>query len=221
MAAFYHETNTTQRVDNGTGYKLLGQIELEPGEYLVWAKFSIGASAGSTPAWPHAGGHGVLAYGDHYDGSYVSVKPESGSNNETVALLTAGKASATRRARLYFANPYPVPLYVNMARIVALRVDGLITSIVGETFDSASVLSPVGSDANSRSSDGRSDGSHLWIVRSASLPIPGNFSTSFDPALDSPATYATSNAGCVAHRRSTSPPPYPLTPTIPTRIPMA
>src|SRR6478672_2958578 len=52
----------------------------------------------------------------------------------------------------------------------------------------ASRDSPVGSDANSTSSSGRDDGSHFWMVSSASAPMPGNFSPSFAPALDSTAT---------------------------------
>ena len=90
------------------------------------------------------------------------------------------------------------------------------------TRASASDDCPDGSDANSTSNFGSRAGSHLSMTRSASLAaMPGNFSTSRLPALPSPATYATSNAGWAAHRRRASPPPYPLTPTMPTRMLMA
>ena len=117
-AAYYHETNVTQRIESGNrqGYVLIGQIDLEPGEYLVWGKFFVGANASSSypgPAWPHGGGHALLAYADGHDSTYVLIKPESGENNETVALLTAGKTNLHRKARLYSINPYPLPVFVN------------------------------------------------------------------------------------------------------------
>jgi hypothetical protein len=139
-AAFYHETNVTQRVESGArgGYVLIGQLDLEPGEYLVWGKFSVGANASSSypgPPWPYGGGHALLAYADGHDSTYVSIEPESGSNNETVALQTAGKTNLRRKARLYFFNPFPLPVFVNVVRMAALQLDSLATSIVGETTD--------------------------------------------------------------------------------------
>src|SRR5262245_9291533 len=56
------------------------------------------------------------------------------------------------------------------------------------------------------------------MTKLASSPIPGNFSPSLQPALDSPAAYTTLNVGWDAHRRSTSPPPYPETTMMPTRM---
>src|SRR5690242_7299053 len=108
--AFYQETNITQRAETGGGYVLVGQIDLDPGEYLVWGKMSVGVNASSSypgPTLPYGGGHALLAYADAHDSSYVSIQPESGANNETVTLLTAGKSASHRSARLYFANPYP------------------------------------------------------------------------------------------------------------------
>ena len=138
-AAYYHETNVTQRLDSGSrGYVLVGQIDLEPGEYLVWGKFSVGANASSSypgPAWPHGGGHALLAYADGHDSAYVSIKPESGDNNETVTLLTAGKTNLHRKARLYFINPYPLPVFINTVRLAALQVESLTSAIVGESAD--------------------------------------------------------------------------------------
>ena len=136
--AFYQENNLTQRVESGGGYVLVGQLDLEPGEYLVWGKISAGVNASSgypPPALPYAGGHALLAYADAHDSTYVSIQPESGANNETVTLLTAGKTASHRSARLYFANPYPLPVFINALRMAALRVDGLVTRMVGESAD--------------------------------------------------------------------------------------
>jgi hypothetical protein len=139
-AAFYHENNVNQRVENGArgGYVLIGQLDLDPGEYLVWGKFSVGANASSSypgPPLPYGGGHALLAYADGHDSTYVSIQPESGANNETVALQTAGKTNLGRTARLYFFNPYPLPVFVNAVRMAALQLDSLATSIVGESGD--------------------------------------------------------------------------------------
>ena len=139
-AAFYHETNVTQRVESGnrSGYVQVGLIDLDPGEYLVWAKLSVGVNASSSypgPAWPYGGGHALLVYGDGHDGTYVSIKPDSGENNETVALLTAGKSNLRRKARLYFFNPYPLPVFVNTVRMAALQLERLTSAIIGESAD--------------------------------------------------------------------------------------
>ncbi len=138
--AWYHENNVTQRLDSSSrGYILVGQLDLEPGEYLVWAKLSVGVNASSGypgPAWPHGGGHALLAYGDGHDGAYVSIKPESGDNNDTVALLTAGKRNLPRKARLFFINPYPLTVFINTVRIAALQLETLTSAIVGEDNDS-------------------------------------------------------------------------------------
>lgn len=139
-AAWYHENNVTQRIESsGRGYILVGQLDLEPGEYLVWGKLSAGVNASSAypgPAWPHGGGHALLAYGDGHDGAYVSIKPESGDNNDTVTLLTASKHNLPRKARLYFINPYPLPVFINTVRIAALQVDRVTSAITGESYDS-------------------------------------------------------------------------------------
>lgn len=138
--AFYHENNNNHRLDSSTrGYILVGQLDLEPGEYLAWGKFSVGVNADSSypgPAWPHGGGHALLAYGDGHDSAYVSIKPESGSNNETVTLLTAGKSSLRRSLRLYFLNPYPLAVFVSAIRLAALQLERLTSAIVGESADS-------------------------------------------------------------------------------------
>jgi len=45
--------------------------------------------------------------------------------------------------------------------------------------------------------------------------LAGRMTARVCPAVDSPPTYAISNAGCPAQSLSSSLPPYPLTPTIP------
>jgi hypothetical protein len=40
-----------------------------------------------------------------------------------------------RTARIYFFNPFPLPVLVNVVRMAALRLVSLATSIVGETTD--------------------------------------------------------------------------------------
>ena len=87
------------------------------------------------PAWHHGGGQAILAYGDGHDSTYVSIKPESGDNNETVTLLTAGKRSQRGNARLYFFNPFPLAVYVNSVRLAALQLERLTSTVVGESFD--------------------------------------------------------------------------------------
>ena len=87
---------------------LVAQIDLEPGEYLVWENSPsvrmLGQLSGTSLASRRRPRHARLC-GRGHDSTYVSIKPESGENNETVALLTAGKTSLRRKARLYFFNP--------------------------------------------------------------------------------------------------------------------
>ena len=144
MRAFYFENNTTQRIPppGATGHILVGHLELNPGDYLIWGKMCVGTNANSgypPPGWPHGGGAATLAYADGSDQAYVSIKPDSGENNDTVSLILAAQSDRSRKARLYFINPYPLAVFVNTVRIIALQVESVTPTIVGEDHTNAPI----------------------------------------------------------------------------------
>jgi hypothetical protein len=136
MEAFFYANHTSQIFDSVStpGYRLIGELQLDPGSYVVFAKADIATNVASgypPPPWPHGGGAVSLTLGGSNDTAYAAVKPESGDNIETVALMVAAEIGRSRRARLYILNPYPLRTVVNSVRLTALRVDKLKVSEVG------------------------------------------------------------------------------------------
>ena len=136
MEAFYYANQTTRGYDSAStpGFHLVGEVELPPGNYVVFAKADLGVNVDSgypPPAWPYASGMLALTLDGKNDEAYIGVKPESSENNESVALMIAAKTSTTRHARLYFISVYPLRVYVNSVRMIAVQVDGLSVVEVG------------------------------------------------------------------------------------------
>jgi hypothetical protein len=139
MEAYFYANNTAQifsSVDT-PGHRVVGELELPPGSYVVFAKADIGTNVAGgypPPPWPHGGGVTSLSFGGVRDAAYAALRPESGSNIETVALMVAAESARTRRARLYFLTGYPLRVVVNSVRLTAIRVDKLHSTIVGVDY---------------------------------------------------------------------------------------
>ena len=136
MEAFFYANHTSQIFDsiNTPGYRLIGELELDPGNYLVFAKADIATNVAGgypPPVWPQGGGAVYLTLGKSSDTAYATVKPETGNNVETIALMVAAEIGRTRRTRLYILTPYPLRTVVNSVRLAALRVDKLTIVEVG------------------------------------------------------------------------------------------
>ena len=135
MQAFYYANNTGQEIDAGGKFHIVGELDLQPGAYAVWGTLSVGVSAlwgYPPPPYPFGGGAATLVYADGDDQAFVGVKPEDGENNETVTLMTCARSDAAAPARLYFLNPWPLPVYIAHVRIIALAVDLVSSNVVGE-----------------------------------------------------------------------------------------
>jgi hypothetical protein len=137
MEAYFYANNTAQIFSSVAtpGYRLIGELELPPGSYVVTAKADIGTNATSgsypPPAWPYTGGGVGLRLGGATDTALVAVKPESGDNLETITLMVATEISRTQHARMYMLNPYPLNVVVNSVRISAIQVDKVHVFQVG------------------------------------------------------------------------------------------
>src|SRR3954466_8921438 len=108
MRAFYY-ANPGVRVDNGR--REVGELNVDAGSYVVFAKANIGTNVASGyPPPPSSNGGGLfeLQFAGHHDGTYVAIKPDSGENQETASLMLAADTEGPGRARLWFANPYPL-----------------------------------------------------------------------------------------------------------------
>lgn len=128
MRAFYF-ANPGVRVDNGR--REVGELHVDAGSYVVFAKANIGTNvAGGYPPPPSGFGGGLfeLQFAGHHDDTYIAIKPESGDNQETAALMLAADTEGPNRVRLWFSNPYPLTVWVNSIRIVALQVDDLTST---------------------------------------------------------------------------------------------
>ena len=128
MRAFYF-ANPSARVDEGK--REVGELNVDAGSYVVFAKANIGTNvATGYPPPPSGDGGGLfeLQFAGHHDETYVAIKPESGENQETASLMLAADTEGPNRVRLQFLNPYPLPVWVNSIRIVALQVDDLTST---------------------------------------------------------------------------------------------
>lgn len=135
MRGFLFENHTTVKVQSGTGPILLGHLDLEPGAYLVWGKLSVGVNGISgypPPPWPDATGAAFLALGAADDMAFYGVKPASAENNGNISLMCAATITRGRRARLYLQNLYPLPVFCNFAKVMALQVETLTEREIGE-----------------------------------------------------------------------------------------
>ena len=135
MRAFYFANNAGSIQTESDGRRIVGVIsDLEPGNYLVFAKADVGTNVASgypPPPWPDGGGALTLAFGGVADVSYVGVLPESGQNNENVGLMLAAKTDARDSARLYFQALSPLRTVVNSVRIAALQLEELDVTVEG------------------------------------------------------------------------------------------
>lgn len=64
--------------------------------------------------------------------AYYGLTPESALNHETLNLMCAANVDRPRRARLYVQNLYPLPVYCNTSKIMALQLDTLVETERGE-----------------------------------------------------------------------------------------
>lgn len=136
MEAFYYANHNSQIFDavSTPGHRLVGELQLEPGHYVVFAKADVGTNVAGgypPPPWPHGGGVISLSFGGVHDQAYTALKPESGDNIENISVMVAGEITRSRRARLFFINPYPLRSVVNAVRMIAIRVDNVTTVTVG------------------------------------------------------------------------------------------
>src|SRR6266516_4488372 len=115
MRAFYFANNAGSIQTERDGRRIVGVIsDLEPGNYLVFAKADVGTNVASgypPPPWPDGGGALTLAFGGVAGVSYVGVLPESG--------------------RLYFQALSPLRTVVNSVRIAALQLEELDVTVEG------------------------------------------------------------------------------------------
>jgi hypothetical protein len=149
MKAFHFANHTTAVLTSSDGRHLVGEIpDLEPGSYLVWAKADIGTNVASgypPPPWPFGAGALTLSFGGTTDVSYVGVVPESGHNNENVALMVAARTDERKSARLYFQAVYALRIAVNSVRITALQVEELSIDEEGTRPDPVEEANNIGS----------------------------------------------------------------------------
>jgi len=135
MKAYYVANNATSIQTESDYRRQVGVIpDLEPGNYLVFAKADVGTNVAGgypPPPWPDGGGALTLAFGGVADISYVGVLPESGQNNENVALMIAAKTDSRDSARLYFQALSPLRIAVNSVRLAALQLDELDVTVEG------------------------------------------------------------------------------------------
>jgi hypothetical protein len=126
MKAFYVANNATSIQTESDYRRQVGVIpDLEPGNYLVFAKADVGTNVAGgypPPPWPDGGGALTLAFGG---------VPESGQNNENVALMIAAKTDSRDSARLYFQALSPLRIAVNSVRLAALQLDELDVTVEG------------------------------------------------------------------------------------------
>jgi hypothetical protein len=133
MKAFYFANHTTTVLTSSDGRRLVGAIDnLEPGNYLVFAKADIGTNVSSAPPYPYGAGALTLSFGGATDVSYVGVVPEGGQNNENSGLIVAATTEGPASARLYFQAVYAVRMAVNSVRLAALQLDELSITQQGE-----------------------------------------------------------------------------------------
>jgi hypothetical protein len=124
MRAFYFASPGV-RVDNGS--RKVGELSVDPGSYVVFAKADVAVNALPTTS-QDGGGLFALKFAGHHDDAYVAIKQESGENIETASLMLAAETEGQGHVRLEFSNPYSLPVYVNSIRILALQVDELTSS---------------------------------------------------------------------------------------------
>lgn len=139
MDAFHYVNHNVQEFDsaNTRGFRIAGELALPGGNYVVSAKLNAGVNVNSgypPPAWPYAGGAAILSLGGSHDMAFVSAKPESGENNDNLALSVAAKTSGNRKVRLYYIASYPLRTFVSAIRITALKVDKLDITEVGTDY---------------------------------------------------------------------------------------
>jgi hypothetical protein len=134
MRGFYFENHNNLQILSGMGHNLIGHLDLGAGSYLVWGKLSLGVNATGYPQapWPYAIGVASLVLGGADDIASFGVKPDSAENNAICNLMCAATVTQSRRARLYLINLYPLPIYCHHIKLMALQVDTLAESEVGE-----------------------------------------------------------------------------------------
>src|SRR5262245_26871355 len=123
MKAFYVANNPGVSLTSADPRRLVCVIpDLEPGNYIVFAKASVGTNVHSgypPPAYPYGSGVLTLAFAGATDLAYCGVLPDSGQNNESYSLMVAASSEGIARARLYFQALYPLRIVAYYARIAA------------------------------------------------------------------------------------------------------
>jgi hypothetical protein len=136
MDAFFFANHNSFPLDsvNTPGARVVGELELGPGKYVVFGRFNIGTNvtASEPPAYPHGSVVATLSFAGVRDKATAQVKPEMGDNIEMLSVMLAGESGTNDRVRLYAHAVWPLRIHVLRARIVALRVDNLAKVEVGE-----------------------------------------------------------------------------------------
>lgn len=94
MDAFFHANHTTRVFDavSTPGYRLVGELQLDPGKYVVLATAQVG-----TPVVPTSldsgGGALVLSLAGSQDTVSFALRPESGGNMECVSTMVAAQTA--------------------------------------------------------------------------------------------------------------------------------
>jgi hypothetical protein len=139
MPGFYFENHNNIKVESGQHSVQIGALDLEPGAYMVWGKFSFGINVAGgypPPAWPYAAGVAFLSLGEADDSAYYGLKPESAENNGAISLMCATTITRALPARIHVLNLYPLPVYCHQIKLMAIQLDSLVEREVGtDNFD--------------------------------------------------------------------------------------
>ncbi|HEY7790003.1 MAG TPA: hypothetical protein VIC33_05795 [Vicinamibacterales bacterium] len=135
--AFFYANDNTRYFDPYTAsspaLQHLGELVLQPGRYLVWAKASVIAIP--APQYPPpnpnitwVGGILSLSLAGVQDAASVPLRPEQGENVEVASLMVAAEITGVLPAQLRFQTSLfqqGPSVAVNCIRITALQVDTL------------------------------------------------------------------------------------------------
>jgi hypothetical protein len=114
------------------GFRLIGQLELDAGSYIVVGKANIGMVLAEHQSSNLTDGIGILglSFGGKEDIARVALKPLDGANVQGgVTVMTAAQIDYRRHARLYFLARENLLWTVDTIRLAAVRVDNLHRSV--------------------------------------------------------------------------------------------
>lgn len=142
MEAFHfvnHQGRTFDAQDSGHD-RVVGDLELPAGHFVVWAKADLALTSPESlalpPFWPTSGQFSLTfgGAGDAITLTLMTAKDAQHDNNNVLAvkqasLMLTASTDRTRHARAYFHRtlhlPYGPTLTVSNIRIAALRVEDL------------------------------------------------------------------------------------------------